>query len=119
MAVARTRGESSATEKLHPAVHQHERERERHGSDGDRLGRAEIEGTPGQEVRLRQALTHPFILPLHSSTPSRDPSCSSLILRYLGAFFLVTSVMPVLILGSMDLPLAAFVASWTPTFPIA
>ena len=39
-------GESSATEKLHPAVHQHERERERHGSDGDRLGRAVIEGTP-------------------------------------------------------------------------
>ena len=28
MAVARTQGESSATEKLHPAVHQHERERE-------------------------------------------------------------------------------------------
>jgi hypothetical protein len=46
MAVARTRGESSATEKLHPAVHQHEREREQHGSDGDRLGRAVIEGTP-------------------------------------------------------------------------
>ena len=46
MAVARTRGESSATEKLHPAVHHHERERGRHGSDGDRLGRAVIEGTP-------------------------------------------------------------------------
>jgi hypothetical protein len=60
-----------------------------------------------------------FILPLHSSTPSREPSCSSLILRYLGAFTLVTSVMPVLILGSIDLPFAAFVACWTPTFPIA
>jgi hypothetical protein len=60
-----------------------------------------------------------FILPLHSSTPSSEPSCSSLILRYLGAFSLVTSVMPVLILGSIDLPFAAFVACWTPTFPIA
>ena len=46
MAVARTRDESSSTEKVHPAVHQHERERERHGSDGDRLGRAMFEGTP-------------------------------------------------------------------------
>jgi hypothetical protein len=45
MAVARTRGESSATEKLHSAVHQHERERERHGTDGDRSGRAVVEGT--------------------------------------------------------------------------
>jgi hypothetical protein len=57
--VTRTRGESSSTAKLHPAVHQHERGRERHGSDGDLLGRAVIEGTPVRGVGLKQALIHP------------------------------------------------------------
>jgi hypothetical protein len=46
MAVARTRGESSSTAKLHPAVHHHERERESGtGQTVSGWGQAMIEGS--------------------------------------------------------------------------
>jgi hypothetical protein len=46
MAVARMRGESSSTAKLHPTVHHHERERESGtGQTVSGWGQAMIEGT--------------------------------------------------------------------------